>query len=168
MDSRRACHPCAASRHRGRSRSTLSSFTWWLIFREANAFALCQCGPSDDHRIVAAWPPLRSAVPIGAQWFKAGSPTIRPMTSQIRMSLWSARPVRGHTGSIQRPGRCWVPTRNRGVSKFEDYQRRAAECLRLAHEVRDLTNKKLLLEMAQTWVKLAEQERAAKKSNNKN
>ena len=32
----------------------------------------------------------------------------------------SARPVRGRTGSIQRPGRCWVPTRNRSMS-FEDY-----------------------------------------------
>jgi hypothetical protein len=36
-----------------------------------------------------------------------------------------------------------------------------------AHEVSDLTNKKLLLEMAQTWVKLAELERA-KKSNDNN
>ena len=59
-----------------------------------------------------------------------------------------------------------MPTSTRGVS-FEDYLRRAAECLRMAHEVSDLTNKKLLLEMAQTWVKLAEPERA-KKSNDNN
>ncbi len=63
-------------------------------------------------------------------------------------------------------GKVWVPTRNRGVS-FEDCLRRAAECLRMEHEVSDLTNKKLLLEMAQTWVKLAELERA-KKSNDNN
>jgi len=37
----------------------------------------------------------------------------------------------------------------------------------MAHEVSDLQNKKLLLEMAQTWVKLAELERA-KKSNDNN
>jgi hypothetical protein len=46
------------------------------------------------------------------------------------------------------------------LSKFEDHQRRAAECLRLAHEVSDQTNKALLLEMAQTWIRLAEQVKA--------
>jgi hypothetical protein len=46
------------------------------------------------------------------------------------------------------------------VSKSSEHQRRAAECLRLAHEARDQTNKTLLLEMAQTWIKLAEQKRA--------
>jgi hypothetical protein len=45
------------------------------------------------------------------------------------------------------------------VAKFQDHQRRAAECLRLAHEATDKTNKALLIEMAQTWVRLAEQER---------
>jgi hypothetical protein len=45
------------------------------------------------------------------------------------------------------------------VAKFEDHQRRAAECLRLAHDAADKTNKALLIEMAQTWARLAEQER---------
>jgi hypothetical protein len=43
------------------------------------------------------------------------------------------------------------------LNRREHYQRMAAECLRLAKDALDLTNKKLLLEMAQTWVKLAEQ-----------
>jgi hypothetical protein len=46
------------------------------------------------------------------------------------------------------------------VGKFQDHQRRAAECLRLAREATDKTNKALLIEMAQTWAKLAEQDKA--------
>jgi hypothetical protein len=46
------------------------------------------------------------------------------------------------------------------VAKFHDHQRRAAECLRLAREATDKTNKALLIEMAQTWARLAEQEQA--------
>ena len=46
------------------------------------------------------------------------------------------------------------------MPRFQDHQRRAAECLRLAHEASDKTNKALLIEMAQTWAKLADQERA--------
>ena len=49
------------------------------------------------------------------------------------------------------------------VSDFKNYQKRAAECLRLAQEVSDPTNKAMLLEMVQTRVSLAEQELA--KSN---
>ena len=49
------------------------------------------------------------------------------------------------------------------MSDFKNYQKRAADCLRLAQEVSDPTNKAMLLEMAQTWVNLAEQELA--KSN---
>ena len=49
------------------------------------------------------------------------------------------------------------------MSDFQNYQKRAADCLRLAQEVSDPTNKAMLLEMAQTWVSLAEQELA--KSN---
>jgi hypothetical protein len=52
------------------------------------------------------------------------------------------------------------------VSKFGDHQRRAAECLLLAKETTDETNKALLLEMAQTWIDLAEQEKA-KSSNDR-
>ena len=46
------------------------------------------------------------------------------------------------------------------MGKFQNHQRRAAECLRLAHEATDKTNKALLIEMAQTWAKLADQEKA--------
>ena len=50
--------------------------------------------------------------------------------------------------------------REGSVGKLQDHQRRAAECLRLAHEATDKTNKALLIEMAQTWAKLAELEKA--------
>jgi len=43
---------------------------------------------------------------------------------------------------------------------FRDYQKRAADCLRLAQEVNDPTNKRMLLEMSQTWIRLAQQELA--------
>ena len=46
------------------------------------------------------------------------------------------------------------------MPKFQDHQRRAAECLRLAREAADKTNKALLIEMAQTWARLAEQDKA--------
>ena len=49
--------------------------------------------------------------------------------------------------------------REGSVTKFHDHQRRAAECLRLAREATDKTNKTLLIEMAQTWAKLAEQDK---------
>jgi hypothetical protein len=50
--------------------------------------------------------------------------------------------------------------REGSVPKFQDHQRRAAECLRLAREATDKTNKALLIEMAQTWARLAEQDKA--------
>ena len=50
--------------------------------------------------------------------------------------------------------------REGSVLKFQDHQRRAAECLRLAREATDKTNKALLIEMAQTWARLAEQDKA--------
>ncbi len=53
-----------------------------------------------------------------------------------------------------------VARREGSVARFQDHQRRAAECLRLAHEAVDKTNKALLIEMAQTWAKLAEQDKA--------
>jgi hypothetical protein len=53
------------------------------------------------------------------------------------------------------------------VSKFEDHKRRAAECLRLAREAVDKTNKALLIEMAQTWIKLAEQDKIAEQERTK-
>jgi hypothetical protein len=53
------------------------------------------------------------------------------------------------------------------VSKFEDHKRRAAECLRLAREAADKTNKALLIEMAQTWAKLAEQDKMVEQERTK-
>ncbi len=53
------------------------------------------------------------------------------------------------------------------LSKFEDHKRRAAECLRLAREAVDKTNKALLIEMAQTWAKLAEQDKIAEQERTK-
>ena len=47
-----------------------------------------------------------------------------------------------------------------GMPTVQRYQHRAAECLRLARGTTNLTNKALLLEMAQTWIKLAEQAQA--------
>src|SRR5262245_59017461 len=47
-----------------------------------------------------------------------------------------------------------------GMPTAQDYQHRAGECLRLARGTRNPTNKAPLLEMAQTWVKLAEQAQA--------
>ena len=52
-----------------------------------------------------------------------------------------------------------VAQREGSVAKFQDHQRRAAECLHLAREATDKTNKALLIEMAQTWAKLAEQDK---------
>jgi hypothetical protein len=49
-----------------------------------------------------------------------------------------------------------------GLSTPEEYQRRAADLLRIAQETHDPTNKALLLEMAQAWVKLAERARVSK------
>jgi hypothetical protein len=43
-----------------------------------------------------------------------------------------------------------------GLPKSEEYQQRAKDLLRIAQETDDPTNKALLLEMAQAWVKLAE------------
>jgi hypothetical protein len=44
---------------------------------------------------------------------------------------------------------------------FEEYQQRAADCLRVAQETEDPTSKALLLEMAQAWINLAERKRRA-------
>ena len=42
----------------------------------------------------------------------------------------------------------------------QECQQRAAECLRLVRTALDPTNKALLLEMAQAWIKLAEEQQA--------
>jgi hypothetical protein len=41
------------------------------------------------------------------------------------------------------------------VKTIEDYRRMAAECVRLAHNTSDPTNKAVLVEMAQSWLHLA-------------
>jgi hypothetical protein len=46
--------------------------------------------------------------------------------------------------------------------KVEHYQQMAAECLRVARTAVDQANKAVLLEMAQNWVRLAEQVKAAR------
>ena len=46
------------------------------------------------------------------------------------------------------------------ASTSQECQQRAAECLRLVRTSLDSTNKALLLEMAQAWIKLAEQQKA--------
>jgi hypothetical protein len=43
------------------------------------------------------------------------------------------------------------------VNKKEHYQRMAGECVQLARRCSDLCNKTILLDMAQTWTRLAEQ-----------
>jgi hypothetical protein len=43
------------------------------------------------------------------------------------------------------------------VKKKEHYQRMAAECLRIAHNAQDPNNKAVLVDMAATWTRLAEQ-----------
>jgi hypothetical protein len=48
-----------------------------------------------------------------------------------------------------------VPSLGRAVT-FDEYQQRAADCLRVAQETNDPTSKALLLEMAQAWINLAE------------
>jgi hypothetical protein len=48
------------------------------------------------------------------------------------------------------------------LSTPEEYQRRAADLLRIAQETHDPANKALLLEMAQAWLNLAERARVSK------
>ena len=45
----------------------------------------------------------------------------------------------------------------RGVEVVERYRSYAAQCLAISRNVSDLTGKLVLLEMAQSWLKLAEQ-----------
>jgi hypothetical protein len=52
------------------------------------------------------------------------------------------------------------------MASSRDHQERAADCLRLAHQLTDTTNKALLLEMALTWIRLAEQQ--ARKESDEN
>jgi hypothetical protein len=45
----------------------------------------------------------------------------------------------------------------RPVSNYEQYRRYALDCLGLANKTNDLSTRTLLVDMAQAWVKLAEQ-----------
>ncbi len=45
------------------------------------------------------------------------------------------------------------------MTRGEHYERMASECLRFAEEAADLTNMAVLVQMAQTWIKLAERAR---------
>ena len=53
-----------------------------------------------------------------------------------------------------------MDSRGGPIPTVQDYQHRAAECLRLSHGTRNPTNKAFFLEMALTWVKLADQAQA--------
>jgi hypothetical protein len=46
------------------------------------------------------------------------------------------------------------------MSPTKEYQQRAAECLRQAQSALDPTNKAILFEMAQAWIRLADQLKA--------
>jgi hypothetical protein len=46
------------------------------------------------------------------------------------------------------------------VLTSQECQQEAAECLRLVRSAIDSTNKALLLEMAQAWIRLAEEQKA--------
>jgi hypothetical protein len=50
-----------------------------------------------------------------------------------------------------------MPRTHRPRPIAREYEQKAAECLRLAEIVRDTTNKALMLHMAESWIKLAEQ-----------
>ena len=50
-----------------------------------------------------------------------------------------------------------MPRTHRPRPITREYEQKAAECLRLAEIVRDTTNKSLMLHMAESWIKLAEQ-----------
>jgi hypothetical protein len=41
------------------------------------------------------------------------------------------------------------------VAKHDEYEQKAAECLELARRSKDEWSKAMLLEMAQSWIKLA-------------
>jgi hypothetical protein len=46
---------------------------------------------------------------------------------------------------------------NRGMPSADDYRRHASECVRLAQHVHTPADKALLLKMAETWLRLADQ-----------
>jgi hypothetical protein len=43
------------------------------------------------------------------------------------------------------------------VNKSEDYRQYALECLRLANDMNESSTKAVLVDMAQAWIRLAEQ-----------
>lgn len=100
-----------------------------------------------------------------------------PPSSHIRASRRHGAEQLAHQASLSRPPLFFtgnkappfaLPRKAEGsLSKFEDHKRRAAECLRLAREAVDKTNKALLIEMAQTWAKLAEQDKIAEQERTK-
>jgi len=47
----------------------------------------------------------------------------------------------------------------------DEYARRAADCLRLSQELKDSSVKGMMLEMAQAWLRLAEQVRLFEPNN---
>jgi hypothetical protein len=47
------------------------------------------------------------------------------------------------------------------LHKFEEYELRAADCLRVAQDMQDPVNKGLMLEMAKAWLNLADRVRGS-------
>ena len=47
------------------------------------------------------------------------------------------------------------------MNRKEHYQRMAAECLKLSRNANDPNNKAVLVDMAATWIRLAEEAEAA-------
>lgn len=78
---------------------------------------------------------------------------------QAAQSLWSVNsppqmePVRYQ--GIETPGA--KGRGNRGMPSADDYRRHASECVRLAQNAQNPADKALLLKMAETWLRLAEQ-----------
>jgi hypothetical protein len=89
-----------------------------------------------------------------------GIPAVRAMSGrQAAQSLWPVgspqqmEPVRYQ--EIETPGA--KGRGNRGMPSAEDYRRNASECVRLAQNAQNPADKALLLKMAETWLRLAEQ-----------
>jgi hypothetical protein len=79
----------------------------------------------------------------------------------LRMGFQSAEPRTTPIRLRNDTARCEFdsPFRGSGVTRVEQYEKQAADCVRLAQEVSSERAKVLLLEMAQAWVHLAEHAR---------
>jgi hypothetical protein len=79
------------------------------------------------------------------RWASRPEPLVRELTQM--------EPVRYQ--EIETPGA--KGRGNRGMPSADDYRRHASECVRLAQNAQNPADKALLLKMAETWLRLAEQ-----------